>query len=159
MHTFVIFVIFLNFLCVQLFVIISDSIERLVKERSNSSSVSLDAQTLIMKTEYQARLWHFSILLCMVQNSLCFSLSLLACSHKHAHSLFTLWNSMSLCHFSYGSMMLLWSTPDFWQAFLTGHWPSLFLSFPALRSESCHLFKTYLHKGYHTAFTMCPCRQ
>ncbi len=67
MHAFVICVIFLNFLCVQLFVIISDSIERLVKERSNSSSVSLDAQTLIMKTEYQARLWHFYILLCMVQ--------------------------------------------------------------------------------------------
>lgn len=106
-------VIFLNFLCVQLFEIISDSIERLVKERSNSSSVSLDAQTLIMKTEYQARLWHFSILLCMVQ-TLFVSLSLLACSHKHAHSLFTLWNSMSLCHFSSSSSyLLLWSTPHF----------------------------------------------
>lgn len=125
MHTFVIFVIFLNFLCVQLFEIISDSIERLVKERSNSSSVSLDTQTLIMKTEYQARLWHFSILLCMVQ-TLFVSLSLLACSHKHAHSLFTLWNSMSLCHFSSGSICffgVLLTSDRLSNHILTGCWP------------------------------------
>lgn len=122
MHAFVICVIFLNFLCVQLFVIISDSIERLVKERSNSSSVSLDAQTLIMKTEYQARLWHFYILLCMVQ-TLFVSLSPCLLTQTRTQSLHSL-------EFTVTSALAVWcffrvplTSDRLSNHILTGHWP------------------------------------